>query len=278
MPVRRPWGAHSRLDFKRAFASAAEGVEEVQASRGSARRRSAVTMTMPICARPRIAKCMARASVPRFWSGLFALGLCYCVQVSAKASSAAGIVLEQDGKPVPGAIVLSAGNREGFAPSFQRPGEGVLGITDSRGRWSLTNAPERLIITHPDYLRETVFAASEVTLLRNGIKLSGVVTDLSGRGIEGARILGGDFPLWTPSGGRFEFRNCRPGRMVLVAEAPGYAASWIEPATRDDTPELRWMLHPSIGERPCLGTGDGEQIRTAWCFGQMRRRGKSCAL
>jgi hypothetical protein len=206
-------------------------------------------MTMPICARPRIAKCMARASVPRFWSGLFALGLCYCVQVSAKASSAAGIVLEQDGKPVPGAIVLSAGNREGFAPSFQRPGEGVLGITDSRGRWSLTNAPERLIITHPDYLRETVFAASEVTLLRNGIKLSGVVTDLSGRGIEGARILGGDFPLWTPSGGRFEFRNCRPGRMVLVAEAPGYAASWIEPATRDDTPELRWMLHPSITNR-----------------------------
>jgi len=129
-----------------------------------------------------------------------------------------------------------------LAPSFHRPGQHLLGVTDSMGRWSLASAPERLAFSHPDFVRETVSAATEVVLLKPGLTVRGVVVNELGRAIEGVRILGGDFPLWTPVDGRFVLSNCRPGTMVLVAERPGHAASALHWQVNPGGEEVRWLM------------------------------------
>jgi hypothetical protein len=173
---------------------------------------------------------------------LLALVLLATLHTQAQPTSASGTVFDEKGRPVPGVVILDGSPKSTTALSFRSPGKGFLGITDTNGHWSLTNAPERLVFAHPDFIHDTATPTMQVVLLRSGIPVRGAVIDNAGQPIEGVRILGGDFPVWTPADGRFELRNCRPGSLFLVAEAPGYAASCTNITVRNGEGEFRWML------------------------------------
>jgi protocatechuate 3,4-dioxygenase beta subunit len=164
------------------------------------------------------------------------------LHIQAQPASSSGSVFDEKGRPVPGVVILDGSRKSTTALSFRSPGKGVLGITDTNGHWSLTNAPERLVFAHPDFIHETVTPTTQAVLLQSGISVRGTVVDNTGQPIEGVRILGGDFPVWTPVDGRFELKNCRPDSLLLVAEAPGYAASWTNIAVRIGVEEFRWMM------------------------------------
>jgi hypothetical protein len=183
------------------------------------------------------------------WRNPVLLGFWCVCQLVALARESQGIVLDEHGDPVRGAQIYNAIELGDVPPSFHRPGQHLLGASDSVGRWSLTNAPERLSFSHPDFARETVAATTTVVLLRRGVTVRGIVVDKSGRAIEGVRILGGDFPVWTPVDGRFVLSNCRPGALALVAQRSGYAAGAELVQVTAAGAELEWTLPAALPRR-----------------------------
>jgi hypothetical protein len=80
---------------------------------------------------------------------LLALVLLTTLHTQAQPTSASGTVFDEKGRPVPGVVILDGSPKSTTALSFRSPGKGFLGITDTNGHWSLTNAPERLVFAAP---------------------------------------------------------------------------------------------------------------------------------
>lgn len=121
-------------------------------------------------------------------------------------------------------------------------------MSDSSGKWRcrLASGDLRKVVFrlfHPDYasvtlgcdtleqraLAQTFVSESAlkndraVVFLKPGLPLSGVVVDADGKPVEGAKIEGDDFTVWTPADGKFNRNNCREGLLSLLVQAEGYA-------------------------------------------------------
>ena len=157
-----------------------------------------------------------------------------------RAGRIGGIVLDQRGVPVPGArirMIRGGGDWSEFGEAHR----GHVELADEAGRWTCAHAPDRIEgirfhVFHPDHAvgRFVVEAdegssggglsgtrlrtGSAVMLLRQGLHVKGMVVDEEENPVEGARITGGSYPVWTPVDGRFELRHAPSGPLELIIE------------------------------------------------------------
>jgi hypothetical protein len=175
-----------------------------------------------------------------------------CTVRLLQAVTVGGILLDETGKPLAGVEV--------FLDSEKKPETNSVSVvlephdnfhyekTNGQGRWICRHAPRRLQtvrfrLVHPEYItvefapdsaerrRANEATVSETDLLalranvfmKGGFTLNGLVLDSNQRPIEGAEVIGPDYPVWTPADGRFSFHNCPAGPISLTAYAKGFA-------------------------------------------------------
>jgi beta-lactamase regulating signal transducer with metallopeptidase domain/thiol-disulfide isomerase/thioredoxin len=140
----------------------------------------------------------------------------------------AGLIRDQDGKPVAGATVEvqleRGGKRDGsvgpdmwLAEGSPTTHDGTAVITDKEGRWTLDNVPPGddvkvlLSLTHPDFISDAQWgnlqkeqgiempalrAQTASITMRGGLVAQGTVTDPTGKPVVGAVVVRGDHPYW----------------------------------------------------------------------------------
>jgi uncharacterized GH25 family protein/thiol-disulfide isomerase/thioredoxin len=176
------------------------------------------------------------------------------------AVTAGGRVVDEEGRPIPGARVQvrlendpKPPGSDGRARYNTWLAEGSdAATTDTEGRWRIDNVPDHpqaelsLLVTHPDYTSDehwqNVQKAAGVTTaslrqgtatltLKRGVNVRGRVTDPAGRPIKDAIVIHGDEPYgtWTPckfptdADGEFRLPALPPGTTSLTVIAPGWA-------------------------------------------------------
>lgn len=159
----------------------------------------------------------------------------HSLSTAEKTQLVGGQVWDERGKPIAGVevIVCETGHYE---------------VSDASGRWShrisagqLHNVLFRLV--HPEFASATLackisepnaqasaFASEQalldckaIVLMKRGIPLGGVVLDASGKPIEGAKITGEDFILWSTADGHFKLKNANEGPLNFLVQANGFA-------------------------------------------------------
>ncbi|MBI2826767.1 MAG: hypothetical protein HYX69_19005 [Planctomycetia bacterium] len=178
----------------------------------------------------------------------------------AKAATVGGRVVDDEGKPVPGATVLfSAGDsasHQGRRAELSFSKEEY--VTDKDGRWDCNIAPPRMNhgsinVDHPDFgvvpgnwsvddkideLRDK----SYVWTLKRGVAVLGTVVGPDGKPVEGAVLAIGELNVYPDKGpfqktdadGKYEFKRVAPtvdlppnanpnNRMTITVIKPGFA-------------------------------------------------------
>ncbi len=210
-----------------------------------------------------------------------------------------GLVRDEQGRPVKGAqISISTGlpirEEMYFGPSF-----GGKVKTDAQGRWRFGGMPNQFIsdscyiaLSHPDYVRsmhrhyeprpsaEGLRKLTSVMILKKGLTVEGVVTDLKGRPIVGARVARGERFGHVPVAvnirrsdkqGRYRFDNCRLGPLTLTVVAPGHAPELRQTTVTKDMAPVDFRLKPGRTLRLRVVDQHGKPIIKArvcpdtWC-------------
>ncbi|HEV8291650.1 MAG TPA: carboxypeptidase-like regulatory domain-containing protein, partial [Tepidisphaeraceae bacterium] len=216
-----------------------------------------------------------------------------------KGSSIGGIVKDEEGNPIRGAGVSvmfpgdSKGARRGMYMS-----EGPF-RTDDEGKWrcdvvpaDLTNLSMRL--DHPDFVSDESYGATPrppdaelramtaVSVMKRGISLQGVVTNLEGKPIAGASVLqgtdrfGSNQPkVKTDAEGKFAFRNARPGPVVLTVTAKTYAPELKQATVGKDTPPLEIKLGPGNTVKGKVVDRNGKPVAGAFVAADTWRGNRS---
>jgi RNA polymerase sigma factor (sigma-70 family) len=153
--------------------------------------------------------------------------------------SAGGSVLDEEGKPIAGAKVsfegpgIDLGKRENreFHPELS------ASFSDVDGRWTTTQWPTdagrpSIRVTHPDYSPTYAdlggppgFPTNAITVLSNGVALSGRVTAADGTPIRNATVAkqsGAYLSKRTDADGRFSWPHIEPGQVFLDVDAKGF--------------------------------------------------------
>lgn len=157
--------------------------------------------------------------------------------------------------------------------------------TDADGRWRCDGVPEQMAnlsisFKHPNYLRAGIYGPSrreallkfeQLTVLEQGLSVSGVVLDEGGEPIEGAKLLfgsdhfGSDLPRATSdSQGRFTLRNCKEGALPVTVQAEGYSPDLLVTTAAKAGPEVTFKLGLAAKLRGKLVDPDGNPIAGAF--------------
>ena len=173
-----------------------------------------------------------------------------CRVLLTRSATVAGTVLDERGKPLAGVEVHVDIKTPDTMSGSVRP-EMYNSIhyekTDGKGRWTCRHAPKHLRnvcfrFIHPEFVTaevgteasdrarttEIVSAADLLafrssTFMKRGLTLNGSVMGSNQKPVEGAEVIGPDFPVWTPADGHFSFHNCPTGAIFLTACAKGFA-------------------------------------------------------
>jgi RNA polymerase sigma factor (sigma-70 family) len=155
------------------------------------------------------------------------------------AQPAAGIVLAETGNPIAGAKVSFRGPGIDLAKRENREYHPDLSasFTDADGRWATTQIPmtgERpnMQVTHPDFIPTSAgyggppgFLTNVITVLSNGVALSGRITAADGTPIRNAYVAkqsGTYLSTRTDADGRFHWPHIEPGQVFVDVEAKGF--------------------------------------------------------
>ncbi len=185
--------------------------------------------------------------------------------------SIGGRVVDADGKPVAGAKV--GWNHEDDPAALKLPQNHEFSwievVTDRDGRWRINRIAEDMIsriygsARDPEYIDSPlVFAerdkpsekqlrdGTHVFRLGRGVTVQGLVVDAEGSPIPDAKILVGHIgdsgrrEGKSLTDGTFLVAGCPPGKNLVSAEAPGYAATTIEANPARDAGLIRLTLQP----------------------------------
>jgi len=160
-------------------------------------------------------------------------------------TSIGGIIQDEDAKPIENVTVfllVPGGDEIERAAIWDHEVK-----TDAKGFWCCDIMPAKLDdiwirLAHPDYIDDKMYGMTPkppmeklrdmtgVMVMKKGLTVSGVVYDAKSRPIEEAWVAqgsdrwGSHYPeTETDAEGRFSFLNCKPGVMVLTAQAEGHS-------------------------------------------------------
>jgi protocatechuate 3,4-dioxygenase beta subunit len=125
-----------------------------------------------------------------------------------------GIVRDESGHGIAGARVTAIGTDS--RPELM-PGEAV---TDAAGRYLIADAPKgvmQMIVTHPDYVSQSAPRMRSSWVLKPGGIIQGVVTEIAGQPVAGARISVEDHMTFSGPRGAFEIGGLAPGITHVTA-------------------------------------------------------------
>jgi len=182
-----------------------------------------------------------------------------------------GVVLDADGKPVAGAMVGWNHNDDPAAQTLPQDHEfGWIEVpTDANGRWRINRIANEMIPRIYGSARDTNYVDTPLAMvgrdktmekqLRDGtfvfylgraVTVHGLVADIGGTPIPGAAVLvghrseSGRREGKTQSDGTFVLGGCPPGKQLVTAEAPGYAATTLETELAADGAPIQLTLKP----------------------------------
>ena len=212
-----------------------------------------------------------------------------------------GRVVDADGKPVAGVKV--GWNHEDDPTALKLPQNHEFSwievATDKDGRWRINRIAEDMIhriygsARDPEYVdSDTVFAGRNKTTekqLRDGthvfqlgraVTVQGLVVDAGGSPIPDAKVLVGHIHESsrrngkTQSDGTFSIPGCPPGKHLVSAEAPGYAATTVEADLAADAEPVRLTLRPGKTLRLRVVDKAGNPVSTARLWLNTFERGR----
>ena len=203
-----------------------------------------------------------------------------------------GVIENEKGEPIASAkVVIFRNDDESREHPWIRIDDDTIN-TDPNGRWVCDIFPEKphsfsVKLRHPDYVNtrtwindrdykyEEFYQQESVLIMKDGILLSGFVSDSKGNPIEGASVFTGEDRYddespraTTDSQGRFEFSHflprLNPGRVILTVQAKGYSPELEVIPMRDEMePVLVTLEQPhtirvrvvDAGGNPIVGVG-----------------------
>ncbi|MGA2281739.1 MAG: sigma-70 family RNA polymerase sigma factor [Verrucomicrobiota bacterium] len=212
-----------------------------------------------------------------------------------------GRVVDADGKPVAGVKV--GWNHEDDPTSLKLPQNHEFSwievTTDKDGRWRINRIAEDMIhriyggARDPEHVdSDTVFAGRNKTAekqLRDGthvfqlgraVTVQGLVVDAEGLPIPDAKVSVGHIGESslrngkTQSDGTFSIPGCPPGKHLVSAEAPGYAATTVEADLAVDAGPIRLTLRPGKTLRLQVVDKAGSPVSTAHLWLNTFERGR----
>jgi protocatechuate 3,4-dioxygenase beta subunit len=180
-----------------------------------------------------------------------------------KGTSIGGVVKNKKGEPIAGAKVdLSLHGREGRIRYYVEHSV----RTGADGKWRSDSLPKELDelsmeIEHPEYVPTDLWISSAphlkgklrdfsaVTVLDDGITVTGFVHDHQGEPIEKALLMTGRSGYFTriartDQHGRFEFKHCKFEPLYLSAQAPGKSPVVRRVIEQDLLKPLKFTLEP----------------------------------
>jgi hypothetical protein len=162
--------------------------------------------------------------------------------------------------------------------------------TDANGFWRCDVMPAALRdieirLAHPEYIDDESYGVTDrpsmqelrqmigVMVMKKGYGVRGTVFDSSGRPVEGATVAQGSdrrdtyYPSTrTDASGRFEFKNARPGEMVLTAQAQGSSPDLKEIVVDGAAGSVEFRLGPAHTIRGQVVDSQYDPLVGAWVF------------
>ncbi|HYG35099.1 MAG TPA: carboxypeptidase regulatory-like domain-containing protein, partial [Clostridia bacterium] len=207
-----------------------------------------------------------------------------------RGTTIAGIVVDEDGQPVPGVKVVFPGPGIDLAKRENitfGPDTGTQ--TDTAGRWSCTMIPKEfegfsIVLEHPNFaVTRAAVAVNKpestnlVLTIRHGVTVAGLVTDLQGQPIGGAsvrQVHSSDEPkrsTQTDLSGQFALEHMNSGELMLAVQAQGFAPEVMTTNVSSSAIEMRVLLGPGQVLRGRVIDSQGKpvcnaEVRTDWDF------------
>jgi RNA polymerase sigma factor (sigma-70 family) len=204
-----------------------------------------------------------------------------------------GRVVDADGNPVAGAKVGWNGEEgPGTKPPPESHDFGWIEVTtDQDGRWQINRIAEEMIrriygsARDPNYVdTPLIFAGrdkkveaqlrdgSHVFQLGRAVVAHGLVVDVSGQPVSGAKVLVGGVNMSdrregkTADDGTFSVVGCPPGKQMVTAEAKGFATATVNAELAEGSEPIRLTLQPGKTLQLRVADKDGNPIPNAYIW------------
>jgi len=242
--------------------------------------------------------------VPLFimWRGIPKLPKVFTVRMEP-STTIGGVVRDEQGEPIEGVAVgvhyqtpdPEAAENAHVEVLIHNAIETDI-LTDASGRWTFDKMPAeikrnelRIFLKHPRYLSdqprpgfipipitrqpsiESLRDLSVVMVMKEGLKVTGKITDKRGNPIAGAKIYDTD-DYWfrstkpfaeTDAQGQFQ-SNANPGTATWTVQAPGYAPDLRVVTIKAGMPSVEFRLEPGRIIEGRVTDQAGKPIEEAW--------------
>ena len=205
-----------------------------------------------------------------------------------KGTTIGGIVHDKNGNPIEGVEIRAATSSDKSEPGELRPWlNGVIGTTDSEGRWHNKSASEKemqihLRLQHPDYVEDKVYGRHRATwkqllslehvfVLEKGIEIRGKVMDPEGQPISGAKVAvgsnqygGGHQTANSNLNGEYVLKNVQAGNNLLTVYAEHWSPKLQTVSAELDMEPVDFLLEPGHNIRVRVTDPEGKPIPGVW--------------
>jgi len=205
-----------------------------------------------------------------------------------RGTSIGGIVKDEEGNPIKGAgvsVIFPGDPKAGGRGMYQTEGPFR---TDAEGKWRCDVVPAdlgslQMKLDHPDFISDESYgttpkpadaelrAMTAVSVMKRGLMLEGIVTDLQGKPIVGASVLQGMDRFGTNQpkqktdpDGKFSFRNARPGAVSLTVTAKNYAPEIRQAMVAKGAGPVEIKLGPGNVVKGKVVDRNGKPVGGAW--------------